>query len=296
MNRLRLFMKVKEFSGFATAANQLGMSASNVSIQMSELEDTLGAVLCIRGKSGFSLTSEGERIYEAAQTLMIAHDDFESAVGNAKGKLTGNLRIGVIDNAVFDPNLDIPNVISEFKKIAPEVDISFFTLSPSELERRLLDQRLHIAIGVFYEHKAGLTYHHICNEKLTLYCGHSHPLYSAKDLSLEDIEEYIYIERTYSETLAGANIPFKPTIGAYTSSLEATLLLILSGEFIGFLPTYYASQSNFKGKIKAILPDILHINSKVSALVHTHPINRAMTDTSLDILFQKKMTTNESLG
>jgi len=286
LNRLRLFMKVKEYGGFAPVANQLGMSASNVSIQMKELENSLGVILCLRGKSGFSLTPEGEKIYEASQTLMLAHDNFESAVGRARGHLVGNLRIGVIDNMVFDPNLSIPNVITEFRKRAPEVEISLLTMSPSELEREILEQRLHIAIGVFYEHKVGLTYHHICSEKLSLYCGYSHPLYDEKKHSFDVIQKYSYIERTYGETLTSSNIPFEPAIGAYTSSLEATLMLILSGQYLGFLPTYYANHFSFKGKIKPILLDTLHINSKVSALVHSHPINRAMTNTSLEILFQ----------
>lgn len=281
-----------ECGGYSGAAKRLSMSDANISIHMTNLEYVLGTVLCTRGRSGFQLTPEGERIHEASQALMLAHDNFSTAVGTAKGQLAGDLQLGVIDNSVFDPNLKIPELVKHVKKIAPEVDISIYTQSPLELCRGILEQRLHLAIGVFYDHQPGLKYFPICTDRMTLYCGKTHPLYNLEKTSTKEIQKHAFVERNYGATLNNTNVPIKARIQAYTSSLEAALLLILSGQYIGFLPENYAQQWSDAGKIKAVLPKSLFIETELIALVHSRPANSLMTNTLLNIIFQEAAKNN----
>ncbi len=192
LNRVKLFMKVVEYQGFSTTASVLDVSPANISIQMRKLEDLLGVKLCHRGNKGFSLTWEGKKIYEAGQALMLAQENFDSIATTLERELVGELQIGVIDNAVFDPNLNVPELLHKLKKYSPKVEVTLHTLSPNELERSILDQRLHLAIGVFYERNSNLDYHSICHENLTLYCGKSHPLFNSKKIKLDEIESYAY--------------------------------------------------------------------------------------------------------
>ena len=210
LKRIRMFMTIVECGGFMNAQQKLDLSAANMSLSMSALEDHLGAVLCHRGRSGFSLTPEGKRIYKASQDLMLAQDRFFTAVGEAKGKLTGELRFGVIDNSIFDVELNLPCILSKFRNIAPDVQISLYTMSPSELEQAVLEQQLHLAIGVFYERSTDLRYQFLCNENLTLYCGKGHPLFSNKSkIKTSKLNDYDFVERTYGATLSRLNKPVK---------------------------------------------------------------------------------------
>ena len=274
-------MTVVESGSFVAAQQKLGLSAASISLHMSGLEDRLDAILCKRGRSGFSLTPEGERIYKASQQLMLAHDQFKSAVGEARGKLTGDLKLGVIDNSVFDNELNIPTILSKFRTLAPEVRISLYTMSPTELEQTILQQQLHLAIGVFYERSPILDYQFLCNENLTLYCGKRHPLFKLENSKLKPsmLKSYEFVERTYGATLSRLNksVSFKTT--AYTSSLEATLLLILSGSYIGFLPRYYAQQWVKQKKVKPLFAKELFIETEVCVLTHKNPENAKMTGT-----------------
>jgi DNA-binding transcriptional LysR family regulator len=114
IKRLRIFMTIVECGGFIQAQNELNLSASTISVRMSELEEKHGLRLCHRGRSGFSMTPEGNEVYEACQTLLLAHENFISSVGTAKGIISGELRVGIIDNMIFDPNLPISKALSNF--------------------------------------------------------------------------------------------------------------------------------------------------------------------------------------
>ena len=114
IKRLRIFMTIVESGGFAQAQNELGLSASTISVRMAELEHSLGLRLCNRGRSGFSMTPEGSEVYRACQSLVLSHDKFVQSIGAVKGEISGELRLGVIDNVIFDPGLPISQVLADF--------------------------------------------------------------------------------------------------------------------------------------------------------------------------------------
>jgi DNA-binding transcriptional LysR family regulator len=279
IKRLRIFMTIVECGGFVQAQNELNLSASTISVRMSELEEKLGLRLCHRGRSGFSMTPEGNEVYQACQTLLLAHENFISSVGAAKGIISGELRVGIIDNMIFDPNLPISKALSNFCEQTAALEISLYTMAPTELERALLEQKLHLAIGVFYHRAPGLAYHSLFNEKLVLYCGTEHPLFSVakNSITTEQLLEAGYIERTYGQTISRLNRPLHLQSAAWSSSLEATAILIQTGRYIGFLPQYYAQQWCDQGMLKALLEDDVFIDSEVSAVIHKNPQNQAMT-------------------
>ena len=283
LNRIRIFTTIVECRGFSDAALKLGLSVASVSVHMAELEQTLGFRLCSRGRAGFALTPEGNRVYQACQALHVAHHNFTSEIGKAKGQLTGELHLGVIDNAVFDPNLNIPLMISKLNQIAPEGEISLHTLPPPELEKGVLDQRLHLAIGVFYDLKKELDYIPLCSERLTLYCGDSHNLFNSKTVSVASLENCSFVERTYAATLKRASEELAISRVAYTSSLEAALILVLSGQFIGFLPEYYAEPWVQANRICALMKESLFVDSEVFAVKNAYPVNNQLTQTLLNI-------------
>ncbi|MCP4767884.1 MAG: LysR family transcriptional regulator [Gammaproteobacteria bacterium] len=279
IKRLRIFMTIVECGGFARAQNELNLSASTISVRMSELEFRLGLRLCHRGRSGFELTPEGDEVYRACQILLLAHENFISSVGVAKGIISGELRVGIIDNLIFDPNISFNKALSDFHEQTSGLEISLYTMTPNELERAVLEQKLHLAIGVFYDRTAGLQYYSLFHEKLVLYCGAGHPLFGVPEnaVTVENLQQCEYIERTYGQTLSHLNKPLHLKACAFSSSLEATAILIQTGKYIGLLPQYYALQWSEQGLIKPLLAAEIFIESEVSAAIHKKPQNEAMT-------------------
>ena len=95
---LRVFLTVVRCGGFAAAQSVLNVSQSQISMQMKQLEERIGARLCHRGRGGFWLTREGRDVHDAARALFRSVDEFRSSVASTCGRLGGRLHVSVIDN------------------------------------------------------------------------------------------------------------------------------------------------------------------------------------------------------
>ena len=76
ISQLRVFKAVVTNGGFSAAQLELGLSPSTISGKMTELETRLGLSLCRRGRGGFFLTTDGQRIFEQTEGLFSALESF----------------------------------------------------------------------------------------------------------------------------------------------------------------------------------------------------------------------------
>ena len=253
---LRTFATIVEHGGFSEALDQLDVAPSTLSTDMANLEKRLGMRLCSRGRGGFRLTERGREIYQESQTLFAAMDAFGAKVAAMKGRLIGELRIGIIDNSVFDPSTRIPGTISRFTERYPDVHIAVAVLSPEEIEAALPAGRLDLGIGVFPRHRAGVTYVASFSEVLDLYCGKDHRLFErAPDrLTEADLARADYAKGIYHPAPGQAHRALQASPSASTQQAEGLAFLILSGRFIGYLPRRYAAIWVEAGLMRPLLP------------------------------------------
>lgn len=253
---LRIFQTVVNCGGFSAAEIDLGIGRSTISTHIGELEDRLGTRLCQRGRGGFALTTRGKKIYEASLGLMKSLDDFRNEVNADQDAMTGEINIGMVDNIIWDRELRLRNVFRDFSKVATNIDLTLYVLSPDEIERRLLDERLHVGISPVMHEIAGLSYTYLFDEVNYLYCGRDHPLFDRPDadITTADLVRSQYVKKGYAvnHNLQQANSAMgKRVIGFH---VEAFALLILSGCYIGFLPEHYASVWEASGDMRRLLP------------------------------------------
>ena len=105
---LRIFQQVVRFNGFSAAQEPLGMTQATISAHMKQLEGRLGVRLCERGRSGFYLTEQGKQVHSAMLDLFGSIEGFQSAVGAARGELSGALHFGTVDAMYTNPDFDLP--------------------------------------------------------------------------------------------------------------------------------------------------------------------------------------------
>jgi len=72
----KVFKAVVTNGGFSAAQLELGLSRSTISGKMTELETRLGLSLCRRGRGGFFLTTDGQRIFEQTENQFSALEIF----------------------------------------------------------------------------------------------------------------------------------------------------------------------------------------------------------------------------
>ncbi|MFD2180003.1 LysR family transcriptional regulator [Veronia pacifica] len=250
---LRVFDTVVRHQGFSAAQTELNVCQSTISNHISALEVRLGVTLCHRGRGGFRLTEQGEIVYPAVQRLLAAMDSFASEVTEVKGKLVGELKIGVVDSISSDPGNHLAMAISRFKERPNRVEILMRQLTPQELELQVLDSRLALGIGSFPHKVDGLVYEPLYEEVHGLYCGQGHPFFlsSESDITEESINRAEAVGRSYWRDF----MPESVKLGNVTASvlqLEPQLILILSGHYIGFLPEHMALPLIEQGRLRQL--------------------------------------------
>ncbi len=250
---LRVFAKVVEAGGFSAAQIDLNISQSTISTHMTALEQRLGVRLCQRGRSGFSLTEKGQRIYQACLRLFSSLDEFRSEAGAVRNRLVGKLSIGVVDNVVTNPASRLHDAIQALNRLAPEVEIAVHVASPTDLERAVLDGRFDLGFGACGRHSPYLSYEDMFNEHQVLYCGRGHPLFAkARDIGLADMKGHQLVRRAYA---APDRFPtnMRLTTSAVADLMESVALFILSGRYIGFLPQHFARQWLDQDRMRPLL-------------------------------------------
>ena len=270
MRLLRVFSTVVECGGFTPAQVVLNVSQSTISSHMSALEARLDMRLCERGRGGFRITEDGQRIYEAAQRLFRSVETFGSEVEALRGRLTGELHIGAVDNVVTNPDFALSEAIANFEKRHSEVRIQLHIQTPAQVESAVVDGRYQIGVGAYTKQISGIEYIPLLLERQTLYCGSTHPLFETPDKEIEvwDLTRYKYIKRPYvpDDHLPASEV-LKP--GAFAENMESIAILILSGSFIGFLPEHFAERWVDSGEMRAVLPEKMHFLSQMELLLRT---------------------------
>lgn len=249
-----VFSVVAEAGSFAGAQAILNISPSTISRQISDLEKRLGAVLCRRGRSGFMLTEFGQRVVGAARELFDSLEQFDNTVTGRNNTLTGKLSIAVIDNWVSNAKAPIVSTLSSFHEQAPNVEIDIHSMASDGIEYSLLDGRIDVGIGVFHQPKRGLEYKTISREHMDLFCGSTHPLFTANRLEQVYglLEESNLVHRAYLTEKNVAPIALKTRSTSQAHQVEGVAMLVLTGKFIGYLPESYAMPWVQEGKMKSV--------------------------------------------
>lgn len=250
---LRIFACVARHQGFAKAQQELNLTTSAISTYMGQLETQLGFKLCERGRGGFSLTERGERLLAEAQRLLGELDGFGAYAASLKGDLQGTLKLGVLDSTVTDPTLPLPDAIGVFCQRYPAVHLSLFVKSPYELQEGVLNNELDLAMGFFPTRPPGLVFQPLYREQQWLYCSDRHPMYGQRQIPEALVSDLNMVRRSYwSQTELGRH-GFKHSV-ATVESMEAQLILILSGGYVGYLPEHYAQPWVDQARLRVLLP------------------------------------------
>lgn len=257
LKSMRTFYTIVKCGGYTPAQVELGVSAATISTQMSQLEVRLGMKLCHRGQAGFRLTEDGEKVYHSCERLFAAIENFKNEVAETTDVLQGELRVGLISHTLTHPNLGINEAIAEFNQQAPGVRISLYVGLETEVEARVVDGRLHAGIAIIRERLQQLDYVDLTQEDFALYCAKTHPLFGVSDnrIQVAQLSDYPYISGGYWDRLQGFNKPFTTRADAESPEFEGIARLILSGRFIGYLPTHYAQQWIASDDMRVLLPD-----------------------------------------
>jgi len=143
LRQLRYFDALAGHSHFGRAAAACGISQPALSMQIKELEESLGAVLIERGARQVRLTKFGEEAAQRVRDILRSVEELGDFARASRDRLAGRLRIGMIPTIA--PYL-LPTVIENLTRTHPQLDIHVREALTSKLIQELAEGRLDAAI------------------------------------------------------------------------------------------------------------------------------------------------------
>ena len=240
----------------SAAELELNIGTSTVSRHMKDLETRLGLTLCRRGRAGFALTGEGQRVYDETLRLLSAVDAFRSSIDDIHSRMGGQLAIAVFDKTASNPAARISEAIAAFSAQAPGVNLQLHVGSINAIERGVMDGSYHVGIIPAHRSSQSLIYTDLFTETMLLYCGPGHPLFGAQHASLdwESVRHHPFAGLGYHSPNMELSHRAELTRAATGFDQESIATLILSGRYLGFLPDHYAEGFERQGLMQAVQP------------------------------------------
>jgi LysR family transcriptional regulator, hydrogen peroxide-inducible genes activator len=143
LKHLRYFEALARHGHFGRAADACAISQPALSMQIKELEQTLGSALFERGARQVRLTSFGEEFALRVRGILVSVDELADLARASQDGLVGRLRIGVIPTIA--PYL-LPTIIGNLTRLHAGLDLHIRETVTPRLIQELEDGRLDAAI------------------------------------------------------------------------------------------------------------------------------------------------------
>jgi len=143
LKQLRYFDALARHGHFGRAAEACAISQPALSMQIKELEETLGGVLLERNARQVALTEFGQKLIQRISDILRSVDELGDFARASRDRLVGRLRIGMIPTIA--PYL-LPKLIGNLAQMHPELDIHVRETLTPRLLQELAEGRLDTAI------------------------------------------------------------------------------------------------------------------------------------------------------
>ncbi len=137
LHQLKLFEQVARSGSFKKAAEALHLTPPALSIQIRQLEDTLGAALFDRVGRRKYLSAAGREALASCRTIFQELDDMTARLSAMQGEVAGTIRISVVSSAKYF----IPHLMGAFRQANAQVRFQLAVANRAQVLERLTDNQ-----------------------------------------------------------------------------------------------------------------------------------------------------------
>jgi DNA-binding transcriptional LysR family regulator len=142
LRQLTVFLEAARRMSFVRTAEALHLSQPAISMQIRQLEGTLGLPLFERVGKKLALTPAGETFRHHAARVLGELQDAEQALSSLKGLRSGRATIGIVSTAKYFA----PKLLAQFIDRHPQIDIQFLVGNREILIDALGDNEIDFAV------------------------------------------------------------------------------------------------------------------------------------------------------
>ncbi len=256
-DKLRIFHAAAEAGSFTHAGDQLHMSQSAVSRQVSSLERDLKVALFHRHARGLQLTEQGEMLYRTAADVLAKLQTAETLLTDTTSKPQGELRITA---PVGLGTVWVTQRLRDFMDLYPEIKIDLI-LSDDHLDLSM--READVAIWIHEPSQSDLIRRPLATMKVKAYASTSYIKKHGAPQTVAELDSHRILG--YSGQPQGflASIGWLETVGRDGSaprvcalranSVVALKYAVRAGIGIGMIPDYMTEEET---DIVNVLPDV----------------------------------------
>ncbi|MGC2330030.1 MAG: LysR substrate-binding domain-containing protein [Candidatus Acidiferrales bacterium] len=249
MRHIKAFLAVARVGNFTRAAAELHVSQSALTVQIRQLEDTLGVRLFDRGKRRVALTHAGREVLVPLERILV---DTEAIISRTR-QLAG-LRRGIVSLAVL-PSLAtqiVPAVLKEFVRLHPGVAVQIRDVLGEKIIDAVKKEEVDFGIGSKMhpdrEVKASL----LMVDKLCALVPQDHLLARQDSVLLSELTSVSLILTMRDSSIREVfeivrkRERLSPTVAFETTNMATAIGLVRAGLGIAILPEIVARPLEFR--------------------------------------------------
>lgn len=255
LRALAIFAKVAEEGSFSAAGRALRLSTSVVSHHVKALETRHGVSLLHRSTRSLSLTSEGQRLLEAARRVVEAAEDGFNAIAESSADPAGSLRISAPAFLMNSPQV---SALWQFASQYPNVSL---TLCGNDEQVNLVAEGFDMAIRLGTMMDSTLKSRKIGTFERSLVAAPSYlesmgALKSPEDLARCDFVLLDMLPEKFVLHKGGAEVTVQPENSrVLVNSIDGAISAVRAGLGMQKLPLSEISDDLANGRLVKVLPD-----------------------------------------
>lgn len=191
LKQLRVVAAVAKNGKITAAANQLGVTAPAVTLQLKMLEQSVGLPLFDRTQSGLRPTDAGEYIVQLQARIESALDECDQIMRSLKGLGRGRVSIGVVSTTKYFA----PLALAAFARQNPNVELELFVGNREETIAALESFKIDMAIMGRPPRTIELDQQEIGEHPHIIIAAPSHRLATAKNVPLRAFVDETFLLR-----------------------------------------------------------------------------------------------------
>ena len=197
LRQLTVFETAARLLHYTRAAHELGMTQPSVSIQIRQLEDTLGVTLFEQIGRRTYLTEAGRELHRYCRVINQQLTEAETVLERLKGGQGGQLRLGIAPTAKYF----VPAMLAQFSRTCPEVTFNLKIAEHEALLAQFEDNGHDMAIMGSLMPDSSLVATEFRSDPLLVIAAPDHPLADCSEVPLERmVQERILMREPSSNT------------------------------------------------------------------------------------------------
>lgn len=295
LHQLKVFMTVAKIKSFTHAAENLGVRQPSVSLVIKDLEDDLEVRLFEKLGHKINLTAAGELLVQDAEAILSKVAGLRERMDELKGLKKGKLSIGGSPSSAAS---FLPFVVDSFKKQFSWVDTTLRIDRTANLEKRLLDGDLDVAILGRTPKSPLLVAELYQQDDIVVIAAPDHPLAKKSSVPLMRIarepiiaeEKGSMVRDQLEERFARLGIPLTPKmeLSPEIGARDAMKNAVAGGLGVGFITRCHIKAEVEAGRVKIVKVPDLKLKRSNYLVVHKSRQATPMVQAFVKILKREK--------